>query len=105
MSVPMKDSGVGWLGEVPAHWSVCKIHFRFSIQLGKMLDEKKITGSNPIQYLRNQDVQWDRINTYDLPEMDVHPKEVERYTAISGDLLVCEGGEVGRASIWRGRSL
>ena len=97
-----KESGVEWLGQVPSHWTVCKLSFRYSIELGKMLDEKKLTKTSLIPYLRNQDVQWDRINTYDLPEMDIHPEELDRYTIRHGDLLVCEGGDVGRAAIWRG---
>ena len=99
-----KDSGVEWLGQVPEHWAVCKLSFRYSIELGKMLDEKKLTKTNLVSYLRNQDVQWGSINTQDLPEMDIHSGELERYTIRNGDLLVCEGGDVGRAAIWRGEN-
>ena len=99
--VPMKDSGVAWLGEVPAHWDVCKLSFRYSVELGKMLDEKKNIGDNPLPYLRNQDVQWGAINIDSLPLIDIEPSEYERYTVRLGDLLVCEGGDVGRAAIWR----
>ena len=94
-TVPMKDSGVEWLGEVPAHWQVCKLSFRYSVELGKMLDEKKNTGTNPLPYLRNQDVQWGRINIDGLPLIDIEPSEYERYSVRLGDLLVCEGGDVG----------
>lgn len=97
-----KDSGVEWLGEVPAHWRVCKLGFQYKIELGKMLDGKKITGDALVPYLRNQDVQWGRINTESLPEMDISEGERERYTLRSGDLLVCEGGDVGRAALWFG---
>ncbi len=97
----MKDSGVEWLGHVPEHWDVCKLSFRYQVQLGKMLDEQRFTRSSLVPYLRNQDVQWDAIRTEDLPEMDIHPDESERYSAIAGDLLVCEGGDVGRCAIWR----
>ncbi|MBX9763300.1 restriction endonuclease subunit S [Pseudomonas sp. WS 5011] len=100
-TVPMKDSGVEWLGEVPAHWEVCKLSFRYSVELGKMLDEKKNIGANPLPYLRNQDVQWGVINIDSLPLIDIEPSEYERYTVRLGDLLVCEGGDVGRAAIWR----
>jgi type I restriction enzyme S subunit len=67
-----------------------------------MLDEKKITGAYPVPYLRNKDVQWQEINDTNLPLMDIYPGEIERYTVRNGDLLVCEGGDVGRAAIWRG---
>jgi type I restriction enzyme S subunit len=66
-----------------------------------MLDEKRITGEYLGPYLRNVDVQWGRINTDDLPEMDFRGDDTERYALRVGDLLVCEGGEVGRAAIWK----
>jgi type I restriction enzyme S subunit len=97
-----KDSGVEWLGEVPEHWPVCALSYRYDVALGKMLDEKRITGEHLAPYLRNVDVQWGRININDLPEMDFHSGEVARYGLAIGDLLVCEGGEVGRAAIWDG---
>ena len=97
---PMKDSGVEWLGEVPEHWPVCAVGHRYEVRLGKMLDEKRITGQSPGPYLRNTDVQWESINTDELPEMDFEPSEYERYSLKEGDLLVCEGGEVGRCAIW-----
>ncbi|MCE0980884.1 restriction endonuclease subunit S [Pseudomonas monteilii] len=103
-NVKMKNSGVEWLGEVPEHWAVCKLSFRYSVELGKMLDEKRITSTSLMPYLRNQDVQWDAVNAEDLPEMDIHPDELSRYTVRAGDLLVCEGGDVGRAAIWRGEN-
>mgnify|MGYP003384531422 CR=1 FL=1 len=97
-----RDSGVEWIGRVPEHWTVCKLNFRYSVELGKMLDQKKITGEHLIPYLRNQDVQWGTISSDDLPLIDISPDEYDRYTAVDGDLLVCEGGDVGRAAIWRG---
>jgi type I restriction enzyme S subunit len=99
---PMKDSGIEWLGEVPAHWAVAALNYRYDVALGKMLDEKRITGEHLAPYLRNADVQWGIINTIDLPEMDFKENDLDRYSLMAGDLLVCEGGEVGRAAIWNG---
>lgn len=98
--VRLGPSGVEWLSRIPEHWDVVPLRFRYSVKLGKMLDAKRITGTSLMPYLRNTDVQWDRINTEDLPEMDIAPDERDRYTVRPGDLLVCEGGEVGRAAIW-----
>ena len=97
-----KDSGVEWLGEVPEHWGVAALRHRYSQHLGKMLDSKRVMGSHLLPYLRNTDVQWDRINIKDLPEMDIFPEECGRYTVQPGDLLVCEGGEIGRCALWSG---
>jgi len=98
--VPMKDSGVEWLGEVPEHWDVAKLSFKYEVLLGKMLDDKKITGKYLGRYLRNTDVQWDSINTEELPLMDFRPEERERFSVKKGDLVVCEGGDIGRSAIW-----
>jgi type I restriction enzyme S subunit len=99
-NAPMKDSGVEWLGEVPVNWVVAKLSFRYEVLLGKMLDDKKITGNFLGSYLRNTDVQWDSINTEELPQMDFHPNEWDRYSVKKFDLIVCEGGEIGRCAIW-----
>jgi len=102
-SVPLKDSGVPWLGEIPAHWEIISLRMRYSVELGKMLDAKRITGQASVPYLRNRDVQWDKILVDDLPSMDINPDEYPRYTIKYGDLLVCEGGEVGRSAFWNGQ--
>ena len=101
-NVPLKPSRIDWLGDIPAHWEVTALHHKYSQSLGKMLDSKRITGDYPLPYLRNTDIQWDRINVDDLPTMDIPPTEYARYTVEPGDLLVCEGGEVGRSAIWSG---
>jgi len=99
-SVPLKPSGIPWLGDIPKHWEVISLRIRYSVELGKMLDAKRITGRHSIPYLRNRDVQWDRVLTDDLPVMDIPPSEFARYTVKRGDLLVCEGGQVGRSAFW-----
>ncbi len=96
------DTSDEWFSKIPAHWSFCPLNYRYEVQLGKMLDEKQITGESLRPYLRNTDVQWGRINTENLPEMDISPAELSRYTVQPGDLMVCEGGDVGRAAIWEG---
>lgn len=100
----LKDSGVEWLGMVPEGWEVPPFYTRYKIELGKMLDEARITGDHLVPYLRNVDVRWDTINFEALPEMDILPHEYERYTLRKGDLVVCEGGEVGRAAIFEGNA-
>lgn len=95
------DSGVTWLGKIPRHWTVCALAYRYEIALGKMLDEKKISGEFLAPYLRNADVQWGSINVDDLPQMDFGGSDKVRFLLKENDLLVCEGGEVGRAAVWR----
>lgn len=95
-----KPSGVEWLGEVPEDWMLPAVGHRYEVALGKMLDGKRITGEHLAPYLRNADVQWGQIRVDDLPEMDFEPADRDRYALRHGDLLVCEGGEVGRCAIW-----
>jgi type I restriction enzyme S subunit len=99
---PLRDSGIPWLGEIPAHWETPPVYSRFEVQLGKMLDEKRIKGTHLAPYLRNVDVQWGTINATDLPEMDFDDEDRVKYSLRAGDILVCEGGEVGRCAIWDG---
>jgi type I restriction enzyme, S subunit len=101
-SAPLRDSGIAWFGKIPTHWETPPVYARFEVQLGKMLDEKKIRGAHLAPYLRNIDVQWGAINTEDLPEMDFDEDDRLRYALRVGDILVCEGGEVGRCALWDG---
>jgi len=72
--------------------------------LGKMLDRGRSGGHPQVPYLRNVNVQWGRIDTDDVGTMELADDERERFGVEEGDLLVCEGGEIGRAAIWRGGS-
>ena len=67
--------------------------------LGKMLDKNKNKGT-PQKYLRNQNVRWFDFDLSDVYEMRFLAEEQGKYTAIKGDILICEGGYPGRAAIW-----
>lgn len=73
------------------------------VQLGKMLSPRSRTGRASRPYLRNANVQWNRFDLSDVAEMDFDADEVTKFALRSGDLLVCEGGEPGRAAIWDGQ--
>ena len=73
------------------------------IQLGKMLSPKSRTGLRPVPYLRNANVQWDRFDLSDVAQMDFDEREEAKFLLRPGDLLVCEGGEPGRAAVWDGQ--
>ena len=69
-------------------------------RLGKMLDAKKQTGLNKKPYLANYNVQWFHFELDELNEMDFDEKDQKEFELHDGDLLVCEGGEVGRCAVW-----
>jgi len=98
---PLKETGVGWIGTIPDHWACAPLNARYRVQLGKMLDAKRITGDNLAPYIRNIDVQWDHVNVNELPEMDFDINDRNKYLLLANDLLVCEGGEAGRAALWK----
>lgn len=85
-------------------WPVVRLGDVANTALGKMLDKAKTKGHAHVPYLRNVNVQWGRIDTDDLLTMELADGERERFAVREGDLLVCEGGEIGRCAIWHGRT-
>lgn len=51
-------------------------------------------------YLANFNVQWFRFNLENLNKMDFDEKDRAEFELREGDLLVCEGGEIGRCAVW-----
>jgi type I restriction-modification system DNA methylase subunit/restriction endonuclease S subunit len=72
------------------------------VQLGKMLDKTKHQKGRLLPYLRNISVRWNSVETHDLPQMYFEDDEHDRFGLRAGDVLVCEGGEPGRAAVWDG---
>ena len=81
-------------------WQIYKLSEVASSRLGKMLDAKKQTGINSYPYLANANVQWFKFNLDNLNEMDFDDDERVEFELRDGDLLVCEGGEIGRCAVW-----
>jgi len=80
-------------------WKTKKVSEIARHSLGKMLDKANNKGE-PQPYLRNLNVRWFDFDLSDMLEMPFLPTEVEKYTAVKGDVLICEGGYPGRAAIW-----
>jgi type I restriction enzyme S subunit len=72
------------------------------IKLGKMLDKQKHTSGHLLPYLNNLAVRWNEVNTANLPKMYFNDRELDRFGLRAGDVVVCEGGEPGRAAVWDG---
>jgi len=90
--------------KLPCGWRISTIGETADTALGKMLDRGRASGLAEVPYLRNVNVQWGRIDTDDVLTMELPDDERDRFQVCAGDLLVCEGGEVGRAAIWSGGS-
>lgn len=87
---------------LPSGWVMRRLGDVAETRLGKMLDKGKATGAPTMSYLRNANVQWGRIDTSDLLQIEIPGDERERFSLRRGDLLVCEGGEIGRCAVWTG---
>lgn len=100
-SVALKPSGIEWLGEVPEHWEVQRLKNVANVVLGKMLTTEAKAGDGDFKpYLRSTNVQWIKPDVRDVKEMWVAKAEMAQLCVRKGDLLVSEGGEVGRACMW-----
>ncbi|MEX1232937.1 MAG: restriction endonuclease subunit S [Planctomycetaceae bacterium] len=80
-------------------WPVKQVAEIAQRSLGKMLDKAKNKGT-PRPYLRNVNVRWFSFDLSDLLEMRFLDEESGKFTAVKGDVLICEGGYPGRAAIW-----
>lgn len=80
-------------------WNIKRLGDICTSELGKTRDEKRNKGSfRP--YLCAVNVQWDKFELSELKEMRFEDNEYDRYTIRKGDLVICEGGDIGRAAIW-----
>lgn len=98
--VPMKNSRIEWLGEIPEHWETVRIKHKGEIALGKMLTNEDKGGYYLRPYLRAKNLKWLNVDIDDVKKMWFSERELDLYKLKEGDLLVSEGGEVGRTCIW-----
>ncbi len=78
-----------------------KIGDLFEVQLGKMLNENARVGEL-FPYLANFNVRWGKFDLSDLNRMAFSETERKKFTIQKHDLLMCEGGEIGRCAVWTG---
>ncbi|MEZ7004893.1 restriction endonuclease subunit S [Streptomyces sp. AD55] len=74
----------------------------FKIGAGKTMSAAARAGDDKVPFLRTSNVLWDRLDLSSLDEMSIPTHELPDKLVEPGDLLVCEGGEIGRAAIWDG---
>lgn len=86
---------------LPNGWVKKKVGDLFEVQLGKMLNQLAKEQNPQYEYLGNSDIQWGKINTENLNTMFFSVREIQKFHLACGDILMCEGGEVGRCAIWK----
>lgn len=82
------------------NWEVRTLAEITTSRLGKMLDVKQQTGKHSYPYLANFNVQWFKFDIDNLNQMDFDESDRVEFELKDGDLLVCEGGEIGRCAVW-----
>ncbi|MFC8996731.1 restriction endonuclease subunit S [Streptomyces rochei] len=85
-----------------ARWPTRPLGEIFDIGAGKTMSAAARAGDDKVPFLRTSNVFWDRLDLTSLDEMAVSSAELREKNLLPGDLLVCEGGEIGRAAIWDG---
>ena len=85
--------------DIPDTWEWCRLGTLFSHCTGKALNASNIKGQL-MTYITTSNLYWDRFELDNLKQMRFTDEEIEKCTATFGDLLVCEGGDIGRAAIW-----
>lgn len=74
----------------------------FEIGAGKTMSAAARNGTDKTPFLRTSNVLWDEIDLSSVDEMAIPDHELPAKLLCRGDLLVCEGGDIGRAAIWSG---
>ena len=87
------------LFDLPNKWQWCRIGTIFMHNNGKQLNKGNSKGKL-MKYITTSNLYWDGFVLDNLKEMPFENNEIDRCMAVKGDLLVCEGGDVGRSCIW-----
>ena len=85
--------------KIPDNWCWVRLGELFQHNTGKALNSSNTSGRK-LTYITTSNLYWDRFELEKLKEMLFTDTEIEKCTVMKGDLLVCEGGDIGRAAIW-----
>ena len=85
--------------EIPESWEWVRLGEIYQHNTGKALNASNRSGEL-LTYITTSNLYWNRFEIDSLREMYFSESEIEKCTATKGDLLVCEGGDIGRAAIW-----
>ena len=85
--------------EIPDTWEWVRLGEIYQHNTGKALNASNRSGEL-LTYITTSNLYWNKFEIDSLREMYFSESEIEKCTATKGDLLVCEGGDIGRAAIW-----
>lgn len=90
------------IGEIPEEWNLSLLGDLFYIKQGKTLNKKAREGPNKKPFLRTSNVYWGNLALNTIDQMHFEEDQIIKLKLKVDDLLVCEGGDVGRTAIWSG---
>ncbi len=85
--------------DIPSSWQWAYMGDIFQHNTGKALNASDNEGEL-LEYITTSNLYWDRFELDELRQMYFKPDEIEKCTVTKGDLLICEGGDIGRSAIW-----
>ena len=85
--------------EIPESWEWIRLGELFQHNTGKALNSSNRSGEL-LTYITTSNLYWNRFEIDNLRKMYFSEAEIQKCAATKGDLLVCEGGDIGRAAIW-----
>ena len=85
--------------ELPKGWRWVRLGTVYEHSTGKALNSSNAEGVM-LTYITTSNLYWDRFELDSIKEMPFTDAEIDKYTVKKGDLLVCEGGDIGRSAIW-----
>lgn len=106
-NVPHKDTGIAWIGSIPAHWHYVALKRCATVKSGITLGKQYPVGTNlvSVPYLRVANVQDGFVNIETVANLNVTPEEAAQYRLPRGCVLMTEGGDrdkLGRGCVWNG---
>ena len=84
---------------IPEPWCWATVGDVFNHNTGKALNSSNHSGIM-MDYITTSNLYWDRFDLSTVKQMPFTEKDLEKCTVTKGDLLICEGGDVGRSAIW-----
>ena len=85
--------------EIPASWTWCHLNDIAESDLGKTMN-KGLNAGELVPYLCSINVYWNKIDLSKIKHAQFTEIELAKYLLQKNDLLICEGGDIGRAAIW-----
>lgn len=100
LDLSMKQSGIDWIGAMPKKWQLKRLKQIANVVLGKMICNENQGDMLLKPYLKSKNIQWLNVNLNSVDEMWFSAKELDMYKLHKDDLILSEGGEVGKTCIW-----